>query len=81
MTTIASESDHDFRWRKWQEKSRQADRRTEKRMTVIFCVVAGLFLTLTLYFVMRTVPAPPPDHSSPNVATAVATPFSSASLA
>ena len=48
MNKDASESDNALRWRKWQETSHEADRRTEKRMKILFFVVAGVLLAWTL---------------------------------
>lgn len=43
-----SESDNALRWRKWRETSHEADRRTEKRMKILFFVAAGVLLAWTL---------------------------------
>lgn len=65
-----SESDNALRWRKWQEKSHEADRRIEKRMKILFFVVAGVFLALTLWVVFRPTSLPQVDHSLGKVARA-----------
>jgi hypothetical protein len=41
-------SDQDLRWRTWQQKSRLADQRSEKRMKIVFFVVAGILLAWAL---------------------------------
>lgn len=70
MNKDASESDNALRWRKWQETSHEADRGTEKRMKILFFVVAGVFLALTLWVVFRPTSLPQVDHSLGKVARA-----------
>ena len=64
------ESDNDLRWRQWKEKSYEADRRTEKRMKILFFVVAGVFLAWTLWVVFRPTSLRQVDHSPGKVARA-----------
>ena len=70
MNKNPSESENDIRWRTWQEKSRESDRRTEKRMKIFFFVVAGAFLAWTLWVVFRPVSLPQVDYSPGKVGKA-----------
>jgi hypothetical protein len=68
-------SDQDLRWRTWQQKSRLADQRSEKRMKIVFFVVAGILLAWALYVVFTPVPVGQRDRSPGKVAKAMATPL------
>ena len=48
-----SDSDLERRWRTWQEKSNRADRLADKRMKILFSVVAVILLTWILYYLLR----------------------------
>ncbi len=70
MMESMSDSDQNLRWCKWQEQSREADRRTEKRMKILMLVVAALLLAWTLWVVFRQVSVPQADRFPGKVADA-----------
>lgn len=47
------DSEQEILWRRWQEKGRVADRLAERRMKVLFAVIALVLLVWVLYSALR----------------------------
>jgi hypothetical protein len=56
------DSEQKLLWRTWQEKSRRADRLTDKRVTILVVAVGLILLGCILYYALRAKAAFDPDR-------------------
>jgi hypothetical protein len=56
------DSKHQLLWTTWQEKSRLADRVTDKRVAILGLTVGLILLGCILYYALRAKASVDPDH-------------------